>query len=129
METIPSYYEQKDIITEVQETTQKLEPTVESYENDLAPVFITPLYDYEVELGADVVIRVEVEAFPPAKFIWYIDGEEVETSDRLRIKSVANKSTLKLFGVSRPIREISVIALNRAGSASCSGIVSSNLNI
>ena len=103
------------VTNEYGEETCSVEASIDFAE----PAFITPLKDQNVTLNENVVLDCKYKGLPQPDIKWLVSGLSVVDSDKYRIKTQADKSSLEVFSVNLDDCEMgySCRAVNIAGEA------------
>lgn len=91
----------------------------------MPPVFKKKICDMQGNIGSPVKFECEIEETPNVTFKWFKSGSEIRQSDKFRIISRQNTSSLELLNPTKDdIGEYSCRASNKHGSDTCSANLS-----
>lgn len=86
----------------------------------MPPVFRQRIEPLEINVGGTAKFECEVEDAPNVAFKWYKSGMEIKQSDKFRILSRQNSSSLELLNpVKADSSEYTCKASNQHGAVSC----------
>lgn len=86
----------------------------------MPPVFRQKIEPLDINVGGTAKFECEVEDAPNVAFKWYKSGMEIKQSDKFRILSRQNSSSLELLNpVKADSSEYTCKASNQHGAASC----------
>lgn len=86
----------------------------------MPPVFRQKIEPLEINVGGTAKFECEVEDAPNVAFKWYKSGIEIKQSDKFRILSRQNSSSLELLNpVKADSSEYTCKASNQHGTVSC----------
>uniref|UniRef100_A0A0R3RRM4 Ig-like domain-containing protein n=1 Tax=Elaeophora elaphi TaxID=1147741 RepID=A0A0R3RRM4_9BILA len=111
----PSYKTWLEQTHEVNEEMNMEVTDKENIETDRPPKFIQQIPNLTLRPGSEAIVDVEVEASPPAKFTWYVNGVQfLDTVGQIEIYYPMANRCIARFPIPQK-GEYKVVAENRAG--------------